>query len=48
MAALLGETRDAVENELDKRGGFVFESRSMTRRFFFFFYFPCLLADGTG
>jgi len=25
------------------------ESASMTRRFFgFFFYFPCLLAEGTG
>jgi len=25
------------------------ESRDMTRRFgFFFFYFPCLLAEGTG
>lgn len=37
------------ENELDKHGGFVFESGTMTRRFFFFFYsFPCLLADGIG
>ena len=29
--------------------GFMAESPTMTRRFFgFFFYFPCLLADGTG
>ncbi len=29
--------------------GFVFESSAMTRRFWFFFYFfPCLLAEGTG
>jgi len=28
----------------------VFESFAMTQRsgFFYFFYFPCLLADGTG
>ena len=53
MAALLAETRDAIENELDNHGGFVFESKAMMRRFFFFsffsfYYFPCLLADGTG
>ena len=55
MAALLAETRDAIENALDRHGGFVFESKAMTRRFFFFsffsfsfYYFPCLLADGTG
>jgi hypothetical protein len=29
--------------------GFMAESEAMTRRFgFFFFYFPCLLADGSG
>jgi hypothetical protein len=29
--------------------GFVAESKTMTRRFFgFFFYFPCHLAEGTG
>jgi hypothetical protein len=38
---------------LDRRGDFVLESEPMTRRFTpfffgFFFYFPCLLADGSG
>jgi hypothetical protein len=30
--------------------GFVAESEAVTHRFFFgfFFYFPCLLAEGTG
>jgi len=26
----------------------MFESTSMTRFFFGFYFFPCLLADGTG
>jgi hypothetical protein len=35
---------------MDRRTRFVIESQAMTRRFFFgfFFYFPCLLAEGTG
>jgi hypothetical protein len=35
--------------QVDKGRAFMLESSAMTRRFFgFFFYFPCLLADGTG
>jgi hypothetical protein len=38
-----------MSGTLDKDGRFVFESSAMTRRHsFFFFYFPCLRADGTG
>jgi hypothetical protein len=35
--------------QVDKPRGFVIESQAMGRFFFFaFFYFPCLLAEGTG
>jgi hypothetical protein len=35
--------------QVDKAAGFMLESLPMSRFFFgFFFYFPCLLADGTG
>jgi hypothetical protein len=35
--------------QVDKPRGFVLESAPMSRRFFgFFFYFPCLLAEGAG
>jgi hypothetical protein len=35
--------------EIDSAGAFVIQSLPMRRWFFgFFFYFPCLLADGTG
>jgi hypothetical protein len=35
--------------EIDRTGAFVIQSFAMQRWFFgFFFYFPCLLADGTG
>jgi hypothetical protein len=34
---------------MDTVSPFVFESCAMSRYFFFgFFYFPCLLAEGTG
>jgi hypothetical protein len=34
---------------VDTPAGFMFESPAMSRYFFgFFFYFPCLAADGTG
>lgn len=36
-------------SSLDSGGGFMLESVPMKRRFSFpFFYFPCLLAEGTG
>jgi hypothetical protein len=35
--------------KVDKAATFVLESTAMSRYFFFeFFYFPCLLAEGTG
>jgi len=38
-----------MNGPLDKDGQFVFESSVMIRRHsLFFFYFPCLRADGTG
>jgi len=41
--------RRALPWRLDKDGNSVFQSRQMTRWFFYFFYFfPCLLAEGTG
>ena len=40
---------EGIGQVLDRNRGFVFEYNAMTRRFYFFFYyFPCLLADGTG
>ena len=41
--------RQRFSAPIGQAAGFVFEFKSMTRWFFYFFYFfPCHLAEGTG